>query len=81
MRMYFWFYLFFVFFLVLGLDAVDTSGDQHLQISHNIFKRRLDLSGQPIEEPKKTECKPNEQQDRIPNSLNEMKKTNFSIKL
>ncbi|CAB3377491.1 Hypothetical predicted protein [Cloeon dipterum] len=39
----------------LGLDAVDTSGDQHLQISHNIFKRRLNAQGQPIEDPQRTE--------------------------
>ncbi|GBP21500.1 Endoplasmic reticulum-Golgi intermediate compartment protein 3 [Eumeta japonica] len=34
---------------------MDSSGEQHLQIDHNIYKRRLDLSGQPIEEPKKEE--------------------------
>lgn len=39
--------------LVLALDAMDSSGEQHLQIDHNIYKRRLDLKGQPIEEPKK----------------------------
>jgi hypothetical protein len=32
---------------------MDSSGEQHLQIDHNIYKRRLDLKGQPIEEPKK----------------------------
>ncbi|XP_066148708.1 endoplasmic reticulum-Golgi intermediate compartment protein 3 [Euwallacea fornicatus] len=37
----------------LALDAMDSSGDQHLQITHNIFKRSLDLEGNPIEEPKK----------------------------
>ncbi|EFA04394.1 endoplasmic reticulum-Golgi intermediate compartment protein 3 [Tribolium castaneum] len=37
----------------LALDAMDSSGEQHLQIDHNIYKRRLDLQGQPIEEPKK----------------------------
>ncbi|CAG9767894.1 unnamed protein product [Ceutorhynchus assimilis] len=35
----------------LALDAMDSSGEQHLQISHNIFKRSLDLEGNPIEEP------------------------------
>lgn len=39
--------------LVLALDAMDTSGEQHLEIDHNIYKRRLDLDGKPIEEPKK----------------------------
>lgn len=39
----------------LVLDAMDTSGEQHLQIDHNIYKRRLDLEGRPIEEPKKEE--------------------------
>lgn len=38
---------------VLALDAMDSSGEQHLQIDHNIYKRRLDLEGKPIEEPKK----------------------------
>lgn len=32
---------------------MDSSGEQHLQIDHNIYKRRLDLEGKPIEEPKK----------------------------
>lgn len=32
---------------------MDSSGEQHLQIDHNIYKRRLDLDGNPIEEPKK----------------------------
>jgi hypothetical protein len=32
---------------------MDTSGEQHLQIEHNIFKRRLDLDGKPIEDPQK----------------------------
>lgn len=34
---------------------MDTTGEQHLQIDHNIFKRRLGLDGKPIEEPKKTD--------------------------
>nr|XP_023022430.1 endoplasmic reticulum-Golgi intermediate compartment protein 3 isoform X2 [Leptinotarsa decemlineata] len=37
----------------LALDAMDSSGEQHLEINHNIYKRRLDLEGRPIEEPKK----------------------------
>ncbi|KAJ8683549.1 hypothetical protein QAD02_019341 [Eretmocerus hayati] len=40
---------------LLSLDAMDTTGEQQLHIEHNIFKRRLDLDGRPIEEPKKTE--------------------------
>lgn len=36
--------------LDLSLDAMDSSGDQHIQIQHNIFKHRLDLDGKPIEE-------------------------------
>ncbi|CAB0034530.1 unnamed protein product [Trichogramma brassicae] len=39
---------------LLSLDAMDTTGEQHLHIDHNIYKRRLDLKGQPIENPKKT---------------------------
>ncbi|KAJ8958912.1 hypothetical protein NQ318_019681 [Aromia moschata] len=36
-----------------SLDAMDSSGEQHLEIDHNIYKRRLDLEGRPIEEPKR----------------------------
>lgn len=39
----------------LSLDAMDSAGDQHLHIEHNIYKRRVDLSGNPIEEAKKEE--------------------------
>lgn len=39
---------------VLSIDAMDTTGEQHLQIEHNIFKRRLDLNGKPIEDPQRT---------------------------
>ena len=39
---------------VLSLDAMDLSGEQHTNIMHNIFKRRLDFDGKPIEDPKKT---------------------------
>lgn len=44
-----------VYFIDLVLDAMDSSGEQHLQLDHNIHKRRLDLDGNPIEEPKKEE--------------------------
>ncbi|XP_063231560.1 endoplasmic reticulum-Golgi intermediate compartment protein 3 [Bacillus rossius redtenbacheri] len=37
----------------LAIDAMDTSGEQHLQIDHNVFKRKLDLDLKPIEVPKK----------------------------
>ncbi|CAG9099535.1 unnamed protein product [Plutella xylostella] len=39
----------------LVLDAMDSSGEQHLQMDHNIHKRRLDLDGNPIDEPKRQE--------------------------
>lgn len=39
----------------LSLDAMDSAGDQHLHIDHNIYKRRVDLNGNPIEEAKKEE--------------------------
>lgn len=32
---------------------MDSSGEQHLEISHSIYKRRLDLEGNPLEEPKR----------------------------
>lgn len=34
---------------------MDSSGEQHLQMDHNIYKTRLDLSGKVLEEPKKQE--------------------------
>merc|ERR1711971_458292 len=37
----------------LGIDAIDISGEQHIDIEHNIYKRRLDLDGKPIEEAQK----------------------------
>ncbi|XP_058801807.1 endoplasmic reticulum-Golgi intermediate compartment protein 3 isoform X2 [Phymastichus coffea] len=40
---------------ILCLDAADATGEQHLWIDHNVYKRRLDLDGKPIEEPKKTD--------------------------
>lgn len=42
-------------FVDLSLDAMDSAGDQHLHIDHNIYKRRVDLNGNPIEEAKKEE--------------------------
>lgn len=44
-------------FLVLVLDAVDNSGETHLQVDHNIYKRRLNLEGQPISDPEKSDSK------------------------
>ena len=37
----------------LGIDAMDVSGEQHIDIEHNIYKRRLDLEGKPIEDAQK----------------------------
>lgn len=39
----------------LSLDAMDSAGAQHLHITHNIFKRRIDLNGNPIDIAKKSE--------------------------
>ncbi|XP_001948436.1 endoplasmic reticulum-Golgi intermediate compartment protein 3 [Acyrthosiphon pisum] len=39
----------------LVLDAVDNSGETHLQVDHNIYKRRLNLEGQPISDPEKSD--------------------------
>ena len=32
---------------------MDTSGESHIDIVHNIYKRRLDLEGKPIEDPQR----------------------------
>jgi len=39
----------------LSLDAQDVSGEQHIAIEHNVYKRRLDLEGKPIADPVKHE--------------------------
>lgn len=41
--------------LDLTLDAMDSTGEQHLKIEHNIYKKRLDLKGVPIEAGVKSE--------------------------
>jgi hypothetical protein len=33
---------------VVSLDAMDVSGEQHLDVAHNIFKRRIDEGGVPV---------------------------------
>eukprot|EP00898_Chlorokybus_atmophyticus_P008283 jgi/Chlat1/8456/Chrsp80S07865 len=35
---------------ILSLDAMDISGDQHLDVVHNVYKRRLSADGTPIDE-------------------------------
>ena len=37
-------------FSVLSVDAIDSSGEQQIGVEHNIFKRRLDLQGKPLQE-------------------------------
>ena len=32
------------------MDAIDSSGEQQFGVEHNIFKRRLDLEGNPLQE-------------------------------
>jgi len=44
----------------LSLDAQDVSGEQHIAIEHNVFKRRLDLEGKPIADPEKHEVSQSE---------------------
>lgn len=41
----------------LSIDAMDSSGEQHSQIEHSIFKRRLDAEGKPVvgDTPQKTQ--------------------------
>lgn len=44
-------------FIVLGIDSVDSSGETHLQVDHNVYKIRLNLDGQPISDPEKSDGK------------------------
>lgn len=39
----------------LSLDAQDVSGEQHIAIEHNVYKRRLDQEGKPLADPVKHE--------------------------
>jgi len=52
----------------LTLDAIDSAGDQHLHIEHNIFKRRIDLNGNPIEEAKKEDIVSSTTKKEVKNS-------------
>lgn len=46
---------------------MDSSGEQHLEIDHNIYKRRLDLNGKPIDEPKKEDITVPNKKDLVVN--------------
>ncbi|KAI5084366.1 hypothetical protein GOP47_0000535 [Adiantum capillus-veneris] len=37
---------------IISLDAMDISGEQHLDVKHNIYKKRLDPTGKVVEPPK-----------------------------
>ncbi|XP_043197872.1 endoplasmic reticulum-Golgi intermediate compartment protein 3-like [Amphibalanus amphitrite] len=37
----------------VSIDAMDSSGESQVNVEHNIFKRKLDLEGKPIEDPEK----------------------------
>ncbi|KFM75669.1 Endoplasmic reticulum-Golgi intermediate compartment protein 3, partial [Stegodyphus mimosarum] len=37
----------------LSVDAMDVSGEQQINVDHNIYKRRLDEAGRPLEKPEK----------------------------
>lgn len=40
--------LFRVYFVVLSVDAMDVSGEQQLDVEHNVYKQRLNLTGSVI---------------------------------
>ncbi|CAL1279359.1 unnamed protein product [Larinioides sclopetarius] len=37
----------------LSIDAMDVSGEQQINLEHNIYKRKLDENGKPLEKPEK----------------------------
>lgn len=49
---------------------MDTSGEQHLHIDHNIYKRRLNLEGEPIEDPKKEDIMTTTKKAEVCNFVN-----------
>lgn len=53
--MTFSFYVHFYVSVDLSIDAMDISGEQQLDVDHNIYKRRIDKTGTPISEPEKEE--------------------------
>lgn len=46
-------FFFFSMWIVLSIDAMDVSGEQQINLDHNIYKRRLDELGKPLEKPEK----------------------------
>lgn len=40
----------------LSIDAIDVSGVQQINVVHNVYKRRLNLTGAPIDDPEKEEA-------------------------
>lgn len=38
---------------LISIDAIDVSGDQHIDIKHNIYRVKLDENGRPIEKAKR----------------------------
>ena len=38
---------------LISIDAIDVSGDQHIDIKHNIYRVKLNENGEPIEKPKR----------------------------
>ena len=46
--------IYHMFVLVLSTDAMDVSGENQIDVDHNLFKQRLSLSGEKLEdEPEK----------------------------
>lgn len=39
-----------VFDADLSVDVIDSSGEHQFGVEHNVFKRRLDLEGNPLQE-------------------------------
>lgn len=49
----------------LSVDAMDVSGEQHINLDHNIFKKRLDPDGNPIQDDPIKDELGETQQDKI----------------
>ncbi|UYV74746.1 ERGIC3 [Cordylochernes scorpioides] len=56
----------------LSLDAMDVSGEQHINIEHNLYKRRLGLDGKPLDQPVREESKSSVVVDTSPSSTTVM---------
>uniref|UniRef100_A0A7I4AZQ2 Endoplasmic reticulum vesicle transporter C-terminal domain-containing protein n=1 Tax=Physcomitrium patens TaxID=3218 RepID=A0A7I4AZQ2_PHYPA len=58
---------------VVSLDAMDISGELHLDVRHNIYKKRLDVHGKAVDAPKPDAINAPKSDDQCCNSCEEVR--------